>query len=161
MRVGKGRCDKRLAQRKLSSNQRSENRHLAEWRFSPLIRIVTVYPKICSVIVIGISTTSSRRCDQPPAVRAAPDRILPSSAYSVKKPALLHESALAHSKQKTGIAFWPTPWPTNRKTGADTVERRAPAGDRTLWQNRQSPLKPCERHPYRIFTRMRPLVRVQ
>ena len=42
------------------------------WRFSPLIRIVTVYPKICSVIVIGISTTSSRRCDQPPAVRAAP-----------------------------------------------------------------------------------------
>ena len=93
MRVGKGRCDKRLAQRKLSSNQRSENRHLAEWRFSPLIRIVTVYPKICSVIVIGISTTSSRRCDQPPAVRAAPDRILPSSVYSVKKPALLHESA--------------------------------------------------------------------
>ena len=85
MRVGKRRCDKRLAQRKLSSNQRSENRHLAEWRFSPLIRIVTVYPKICSVIVIGISTTSSRRCDQPPAVRAAPDRILPSSAYSVKK----------------------------------------------------------------------------
>ena len=63
------------------------------WRFSPLIRIVTVYPKICSVIVIGISTTSSRRCDQPPAVRAAPDRILPSSVYSVKKPALLHESA--------------------------------------------------------------------
>ena len=105
MRIGKGRCDKRLAQRKLSSNQRSENRHLAEWRFSPLIRIVTVYPKICSVIVIGISTTSSRRCDQPPAVRAAPNRILPSSAYSVKKPALLHESALAHSKQKTGIAF--------------------------------------------------------
>ena len=45
-----------------------------EWRFSPLIRIVTVYPKICSVIVIGISTTSSRRCDQPPAVRAAPCR---------------------------------------------------------------------------------------
>ena len=42
------------------------------WRFSPLIRIVTVYPKICSVIVIGISTTSSRSCDQPPAVRAAP-----------------------------------------------------------------------------------------
>ena len=56
-----------------------------EWRFSPLIRIVTVYPKICSVIVIGISTTSSRRCDQPPAVRAAPNCILPSSAYSVKK----------------------------------------------------------------------------
>ena len=75
------------------------------WRFSPLIRIVTVYPKICSVIVIGISTTSSRRCDQPPAVRATPDRILPSSAYSVKKPALLHESALARSEQKTRIAF--------------------------------------------------------
>ena len=98
MRVGKGRCDKRLAQRKLSSNQRSENRHLAEWRFSPLIRIVTVYPKICSVIVIGISTTSSRRCDQPPAVRAAPDRILPSSVYSVKKPALLHVAPLCCMK---------------------------------------------------------------
>ena len=51
-----------------------ENRHRPGWRFSPLIRIVTVYPKICSMIVIGISTTSSRRCDQPPAVRAAPCR---------------------------------------------------------------------------------------
>ena len=37
--------------------------------------------------------TPFRRCDQPPAVRAAPDRILPSSAYSVKKVALLYESA--------------------------------------------------------------------
>ena len=83
------------------------------WRFSPLIRIVTVYPKICSVIVIGISTTSSRRCDQPPAVRAAPDRILPSSAYSVN----VAWECLARRKQKTRIADWPTPWPTNKKTG--------------------------------------------
>ena len=117
MRVGKGRCDKRLAQRKLSSNQRSENRHLAEWRFSPLIRIVTVYPKICSVIVIGISTTSSRRCDQPPAVRAAPNRILPSSAYSVKKPALLHESALPAANRKRGSCFDPRCDPRAEKTG--------------------------------------------
>ena len=117
MRVGKGRCDKRLAQRKLSSNQRSENRHLAEWRFSPLIRIVTVYPKICSVIVIGISTTSSRRCDQPPAVRAAPDRILPSSAYSVKKPALLHESALPAANRKRESCFDPRRDPRAEKTG--------------------------------------------
>ena len=124
MRVRKGRCDKRLAQRKLSSNQRSENRHLAEWRFSPLIRIVTVYPKICSVIVIGISTTSSRRCDQPPAVRAAPDRILPSSAYSVKKPALLHESAtllyegiLSAANRKRGSCFDPRRDPRTEKTG--------------------------------------------
>ena len=117
MRVGKGRCDKRLAQRKLSSNQRSENRHLAEWRFSPLIRIVTVYPKICSVIVIGISTTSSRRCDQPPAVRAAPDRILPSSAYSVKKPALLHESALSDANRKRGSRFDPRRDPRAEKIG--------------------------------------------
>ena len=117
MRVRKGRCDKRLAQRKLSSNQRSENRHLAEWRFSPLIRIVTVYPKICSVIVIGISTTSSRRCDQPPAVRAAPDRILPSSAYSVKKPALLHESALSGAIKKRGSCFDPRRDPRTEKTG--------------------------------------------
>ena len=124
MRVGKGRCDKRLAQRKLSSNQRSENRHLAEWRFSPLIRIVTVYPKICSVIVIGISTTSSRRCDQPPAVRAAPDRILPSSAYSVKKPALLYESAtllyegiLPAANRKRGSCFDPHYDPRAEKSG--------------------------------------------
>ena len=124
MRVGKGRCDKRLAQRKLSSNQRSENRHLAEWRFSPLIRIVTVYPKICSVIVIGISTTSSRRCDQPPAVRAAPDRILPSSACSVKKVALLYESAtllyegiLPAANRKRGSRFDPRRDPRAEKTG--------------------------------------------
>ena len=124
MRVEKGRCDKRLAQRKLSSNQRSENRHLAEWRFSPLIRIVTVYPKICSVIVIGISTTSSRRCDQPPAVRAAPDRILPSSPYSVKKAALLHENPLCFMRaslptanRKRGLRFDPRPDPRAEKTG--------------------------------------------
>ena len=117
MRVGKGRCDKRLAQRKLSSNQRSENRHLAEWRFSPLIRIVTVYPKICSVIVIGISTTSSRRCDQPPAVRAAPDRILPSSAYSVKKVALLYEGTLPAANRKRGLRFDPRHDPRTEKTG--------------------------------------------
>ena len=117
MRVGKGRCDKRLAQRKLSSNQRSENRHLAEWRFSPLIRIVTVYPKICSVIVIGISTTSSRRCDQPPAVRAAPDRILPSSAYSVKKPAFPYESALPDANRKRESRFDPRRDPRTEKPG--------------------------------------------
>ena len=117
MRIGKGRCDKRLAQRKLSSNQRSENRHLAEWRFSPLIRIVTVYPTICSVIVIGISTTSSRRCDQPPAVRAAPDCILPSSAYSVKKPALLYESALPGAIKKRGSCFDPRRDPRTEKPG--------------------------------------------
>ena len=117
MRVGKGRCDKRLAQRKLSSNQRSENRHLAEWRFSPLIRIVTVYPKICSVIVIGISTTSSRRCDQPPAVRAAPDCILPSSAHSVKKPALPYESALSDASRKRGLRFDPRRDPRTEKPG--------------------------------------------
>ena len=28
------------------------NRHLAEWRFSLFIRIVTTYPRICNVIVI-------------------------------------------------------------------------------------------------------------
>ena len=94
------------------------------WRFSPLIRIVTVYPKICSVIVIGISTTSSRRCDQPPAVRAAPDRILPSSAYSVKKVALLYESAtllyegiLPAANRKRGSCFDPRRDPRTEKPG--------------------------------------------
>ena len=126
MRVRKGRCDKRLAQRKLSSNQRSENRHLAEWRFSPLIRIVTVYPKICSVIVIGISTTSSRRCDQPPAVRAAPDRILPSSAYSVKKVALLYESATLLYEGILPAA--------NRKRGSCFDPRRDPRTEKPEWK---------------------------
>ena len=87
------------------------------WRFSPLIRIVTVYPKICSVIVIGISTTSSRRCDQPPAVRAAPDCILPSSAHSVKKPALPYESALSDASRKRGLRFDPRPDPRTEKPG--------------------------------------------
>ena len=86
------------------------------WRFSPLIRIVTVYPKICSVIVIGISTTSSRRCDQPPAVRAAPDRILPSSAYSVKKPAFPYESALPDANRKRESRFDPRRDPRTEKT---------------------------------------------
>ena len=31
------------------------NRHFAEWRFLPLIRTVTVNPKIWNVIVIGIN----------------------------------------------------------------------------------------------------------
>ena len=87
------------------------------WRFSPLIRIVTVYPKICSVIVIGISTTSSRRCDQPPAVRAAPDCILPSSAHSVKKPALPYESALSDASRKRGLRFDPRRDPRTEKPG--------------------------------------------
>ena len=34
------------------------NRHFAEWRFLPLIRTVTVNPKIWNVIVIGMSLTS-------------------------------------------------------------------------------------------------------
>ena len=38
---------------KISILQR--NRHLPEWRFLPLIRIVTVNPKIWNVTVIGIS----------------------------------------------------------------------------------------------------------
>ena len=100
-----------------------------EWRFSPLIRIVTVYPKICSVIVIGISTTSSRRCDQPPAVRAAPDRILPSSAYSVKKVALLYESATLLYEGILPAA--------NRKRGSCFDPRRDPRTEKTGWKQRR------------------------
>ena len=33
-----------------------ENRHLAEWRFSPFILIVTTYPRIWNVKVIGIGS---------------------------------------------------------------------------------------------------------
>ena len=48
------------------------NRHFAEWRFLPFIRIVTVYPRICNVMVIGIASPPFGWCGQPPAVVAAP-----------------------------------------------------------------------------------------
>ena len=57
----------------------------------------------------------------------------------------------ARSDQKTRIAFWPTPWPTNRKTGAETTEKSVSTGDGILWQIRLTPLKRCGRRPYRIF----------
>ena len=37
------------------------NRHLPEWRFRPLMRIVTVNPKIWKVKVIGIGTPPLQR----------------------------------------------------------------------------------------------------
>ena len=41
---------------RLWKRKKSRNRHLAEWRFRPLMRIVTVNPKIWKVNVIGIGT---------------------------------------------------------------------------------------------------------
>ena len=52
------------------------NRHFAEWRFLPFIRIVTVYPRICNVMVIGIASPPFGWCGRPPAVVAAPALIL-------------------------------------------------------------------------------------
>ena len=40
---------------------RNRNRHRPGWRFLPFILIVTVYPKICNVSVIGMCLTSFRR----------------------------------------------------------------------------------------------------
>ena len=51
--------------------------------------------------------------------------------------------------------------PRAEKSGAETVEQSIPTGVEILRQNRQSLLKQCTRRPYPIFTRMRPLVRVQ
>ena len=51
------------------NQDKPRNRHLAEWRFLPLIRTVTVKPKIWNVIVIGMSLTSrSEDTETPPAV---------------------------------------------------------------------------------------------
>ena len=46
---------------KLWKRKKSRNRHLAEWRFRPLMRIVTVNPKIWKVNVIGIGTPPLQR----------------------------------------------------------------------------------------------------
>ena len=46
--------------------QNLENRHLAEWRFSLFTLIVTVYPKIWNVNVIGIKSPPLRRWCKPP-----------------------------------------------------------------------------------------------
>ena len=59
------------------------------------------------------------------------------------------------------IAFWPTLWPTNRKTGAETTEKSVSTGEEIPRQTRFILPKVRRRRPYRIFTRMRPLVRVQ
>ena len=50
------------------------NRHLAEWRFRPLMRIVTVNPKIWKVNVIGIGTPPLQRIPEkkPPVAVLAP-----------------------------------------------------------------------------------------
>ena len=39
----------------------NRNRHRPGWRFLPFIRIVTVYPKICNVMVIGILSPPSKK----------------------------------------------------------------------------------------------------
>ena len=51
----KGRRDKRSAYVTAFSSER-RNRHLAEWRFLPFIRTVTVYPRIWNVMIIGIAS---------------------------------------------------------------------------------------------------------
>lgn len=51
------------------NQDKPRNRHLPEWRFLPLIRTVTVKPKMWNVIVIGMSLTShSEDTETPPAV---------------------------------------------------------------------------------------------
>lgn len=60
-----------LARRKLGfANTRLRNRHLPGWRFHRfrLMRIVTVQPRICNVMVIGIYSPPFRECspNRPP-----------------------------------------------------------------------------------------------
>ena len=51
------------------NQDKPRNRHFAECRFLPLIRTVTVKPKMWNVIVIGMSLTSrSEDTETPPAV---------------------------------------------------------------------------------------------
>ncbi len=49
--INKGAAGKRLA---LQGRSLNKNRHFAEWRFSPFIRIVTIHLKTWKVIVIGV-----------------------------------------------------------------------------------------------------------
>ncbi len=56
-----GHCRLRYSPRWLKF--RNRNRHRPGWRFLPFILIVTVYPKICNVSVIGMCLTSFRRID--------------------------------------------------------------------------------------------------
>ena len=58
-------------------------------------------------------------------------------------------------------ALRPTIRPTSRKNGAETAEQSTPAGEKILCQTRFILPKSRRIRPYRIFTRMRPLVRVQ
>ena len=56
----KGHCAKRSAQ--FSSFLTKRSRHWAEWRLLPFIRIVTVYPRIWNVTVIGIASPPFGSC---------------------------------------------------------------------------------------------------
>mgnify|MGYP000003600689 CR=1 FL=1 len=49
-----------------ASRVNSRNRHWPEWRFLPLMRMVTVNPKIWNVIVIGILSPPLRGETKPP-----------------------------------------------------------------------------------------------
>ena len=51
--------------------------------------------------------------------------------------------------------------PRAEKSGAETMGQSAPAGVEIPQQTSFIPSKACGRRPYPIFTRMRPLVRVQ
>ncbi len=51
--------------------------------------------------------------------------------------------------------------PRTEKSGAETTEQSVSAGEEIMRQTRFILPKFGRRHPYRIFTRMRPLVRVQ
>ena len=58
----------------MKSRKCSWNRHFAEWRFRPLMRIVIVNPKIWKVNVIGIGTPPLQRIPEkkPPVAVLAP-----------------------------------------------------------------------------------------
>ena len=75
------------------------NRHLPEWRFLLFTIIVTVKSPIWNVIRI-VSPPFGDVTNRLPFVQRL------TAFYQVLHIlSMLHESALAHSKQKTGIAF--------------------------------------------------------
>ncbi len=75
-----------------------QNRHLAEWRFCFLTLIVTVYPRICIVSVIGIVSPRRHKLHIDSLPRKRESSLIPLRLLSNAKPKALR------LKRKNNIA---------------------------------------------------------
>ena len=108
---------------KLRCEEKLRNRHFAEWRFRPLMRIVTVNPKIWKVNVIGIGTPplqripgkTARRCFGPLGVQKEPYLF-----YQTGRKMSINGVCCAIGKRKA--------WHSIQQEGA-AGKRSAPSGD--------------------------------